>query len=79
MNCQIKWDILKVLQYQSIVCHEIIIINILVIQYDIKMYQQFFGQAKSDIAYLSSDELKELLNDDEKLESRINNVVSRSE
>lgn len=39
------------------------------------MYQQFFGQAKSDIAYLSSDELKELLNDDDKLESRINNVV----
>lgn len=41
------------------------------------MYQQFFGQAKSDIAYLSSEELKELLNDDDKLESRINNVVRK--
>lgn len=39
------------------------------------MYQQYFSQAKSDIVYLSTDELKELLNDDEKLEVRINNVV----
>lgn len=39
------------------------------------MYQQFFGQATSAIVYLSSDELKELLNDDETLEERVNNVV----
>lgn len=39
------------------------------------MYQQYFGEAKSAIAYLSSDELKELLNDDEKLEERVNEVL----
>ncbi|XP_055305601.1 vacuolar protein sorting-associated protein 37B [Sitodiplosis mosellana] len=67
---------LKVLQILLIVFHEIIIINILVVKCYIKMYQQFFGQAKSDVAYLTSEELKELLNDDDKLESRINNVVN---
>lgn len=40
------------------------------------MYHQYFNQASSALAYLSSDELKELLNDDEKLEERINDVVS---
>lgn len=41
-----------------------------------EMYQQYVNQAKSAIDYLSSDELKELLNDDEKLEERVNEVVS---
>lgn len=40
------------------------------------MYQQYLNQAQSAIGSLSSDELKELLNDDEKLEVHVNNVVS---
>lgn len=39
------------------------------------MFQQYLHQATSAVAYLSSDELKELINDDEKLEERINDVV----
>lgn len=39
------------------------------------MFQQYLNQATSAVAYLSSDELKELINDDEKLEERINDVV----
>lgn len=46
----------------------------IIISYE-NMYQQFFVQAKSAIAYLSSDELQELINDDEKLEGRVNSVV----
>lgn len=41
-----------------------------------KMYQQYVYQAQSAIAYLSTDELKELINDDEKLEERVMDVVS---
>lgn len=40
------------------------------------MYQQYLNQATAAVAYLSTDELKELINDDEKLEERINDVVS---
>lgn len=40
------------------------------------MFQQYLNQATSALAYLSSDELKELLNDDEKLEERVTDVVS---
>ncbi|XP_031637789.1 vacuolar protein sorting-associated protein 37B [Contarinia nasturtii] len=39
------------------------------------MYQQFFAQAKSAISFLSSDELKALLNDDAKLEERVDSVL----
>lgn len=41
-----------------------------------KMYQQYLNQAQSSINNLSSDELKELLNDDEKLEVHVNDAVS---
>lgn len=41
------------------------------------MYQQYLNQAKAALDYLSSDELKELLNDDEKLEERVNDVVRK--
>lgn len=40
------------------------------------MYQQYLNQATAAVAYLSTDELKELINDDAKLEERINDVVS---
>lgn len=40
------------------------------------MNQQYVNQAFASISNCSSDELKELLNDDEKIEERINNVVS---
>lgn len=40
------------------------------------MYQQYLNQATATISNLSSDELKELLNDDEKLEVHVNDVVS---
>lgn len=39
------------------------------------MFQQYMHQAQTAIAYLSTDELKELINDDEKLEERVNDVV----
>lgn len=42
------------------------------------MYQQYMNQAQSAISNLSSDELKELLNDDEKLEVHVNDAVSVS-
>lgn len=41
------------------------------------MYQQYLNQAKAALDYLSSDELKELLNDDDKLEERVNDVVRK--
>lgn len=34
------------------------------------------NEANAAVAYLSTDDLKELLNDDDKLEERINDVVS---
>lgn len=40
------------------------------------MYQQYLNQATSALSYLSSDELKDLLNDDDKLEERVSDVVS---
>lgn len=40
------------------------------------MYQQYLNSAQASLHQLSSDELKELLNDDEKLEEKINESVS---
>lgn len=40
------------------------------------MAHQYLSQANAAVAYLSTDELKELLNNDEKLEERINDVVN---
>lgn len=40
------------------------------------MFHQYMSQAQSKIAPLSSDELKELINDDVKLEEYVNQVVS---
>lgn len=39
------------------------------------MFQQHFEQAKTAISYLTTDELKELLDNDEKLEERVNEVL----
>lgn len=39
------------------------------------MYQQYLNQAQSAISNLSSDELKELLNDDDKLEVHVNDAL----
>lgn len=41
------------------------------------MAHQYLSQANAAVAYLSTDELKELLNNDEKLEERIDDVVNR--
>lgn len=40
------------------------------------MYQQYLNQAVSSLGNLSSDELKELLNDEDKLDERVNQAVS---
>lgn len=40
------------------------------------MYQQYLNSAQASLHQLSSDDLKELLNDDEKLEQKINESVS---
>lgn len=37
------------------------------------------SQVQSEIAYLSTEELKDLLNDDDKSEERVNDVVSSYE
>lgn len=39
------------------------------------MYQQYMNQAQAAIRNLTSDELKELLNEDEKLEVHVNDAV----
>lgn len=39
--------------------------------------QQFTQQAEVTLNYLSSEELRDLLNDDEKLEARVIELVSR--
>lgn len=39
------------------------------------MFQQYFDQAKAAISYLPTAELEELLNNDEKLEERVNEVL----
>lgn len=39
------------------------------------MFHQYMSKAQAKIAPLSSDELKELMNDDEKLEEYVNEVV----
>lgn len=40
------------------------------------MYQQYLNSAQASLHQLSSDELKELLNDEDKLEEKINESVS---
>jgi hypothetical protein len=40
------------------------------------MFQQYLNQAQSNLKYLDSKALNELLSDDEKLEQMINEVVS---
>lgn len=40
------------------------------------MYQQYLNQAVSSLGHLSSDDLKDLLNDDDKLDDRVNDAVS---
>lgn len=37
---------------------------------------QYIAQAEVTLSYLSSDELRDLLNDDDKLEARVNELVS---
>lgn len=37
---------------------------------------QYIAQAEVTLNYLSSEELRDLLNDDEKLEARVNDLVS---
>lgn len=39
------------------------------------MYQQYLNQAVSSLGNLSSDELKELLNDNDKLDERVDQAV----
>lgn len=39
------------------------------------MFQSYFGDIKNSIAYCSSEQLKQLLNDDEILEKRITDLV----
>ncbi|XP_055641954.1 vacuolar protein sorting-associated protein 37C [Toxorhynchites rutilus septentrionalis] len=43
------------------------------------MYQQYLNQAVRTLQNLSSDELKDLLNDDDKLEERVNQAVEALE
>lgn len=40
------------------------------------MYVQYMNQAQSKLAYLTSDDLKDLLNDETKIEDRVDEVVS---
>lgn len=40
------------------------------------MYHQYMNVAQQTLGYMSSDELKDLLNDDEKLEQKVNDSVS---
>lgn len=39
------------------------------------MYQQYMNQIQSTLSYLNSDELKELLNNDDELEKRVDEAV----
>lgn len=40
------------------------------------MYQQYINEIQSTISHLSSDELKELLHNDDELEKRVDDAVS---
>lgn len=40
------------------------------------MHQQFLNSACGQLSYMSSDELREYLNDDDKLDEKINEIVS---
>lgn len=42
------------------------------------MYQQYLNQAVRTLQNLSSDELKDLLNDDDKLDERVDLAVSEN-
>lgn len=41
-----------------------------------QMYQQYLNQAVRTLQNLTSDELKDLLNDDDKLDERVDQAVS---
>ena len=40
------------------------------------MYQQFLNHGSSQLSYMSSDELREIFGDDDKLDERIDQIVS---
>lgn len=40
------------------------------------MYVQYMNQAQAKLAYLATDELRDLLNDETKIEDRVTEVVS---
>lgn len=40
------------------------------------MYQQYMNQIQSNLNYLTNDELKELMNNDDELEKRVDDAVS---
>ena len=42
------------------------------------MHQQFLSSACGQLSYMSSDELREYLNDDDKLDEKINEIVSEA-
>lgn len=39
------------------------------------MHQQFLSTASAQLNYMSTDELREIFSDDDKLEERINEIV----
>lgn len=39
------------------------------------MYTQYLNQAKSTLNFMSSDELREFLNDEDKLDERVDEIV----
>lgn len=39
------------------------------------MYQQFLNHGSSQLSYMSSDELREIFGDDDKLDERIDQIV----
>lgn len=45
-------------------------------EHKLQMYQQYLNQAVRTLQNLSSDELKDLLNDDDKLDERVDQAVS---
>lgn len=42
------------------------------------MHQQFLNNASSKLSFMSSDELREIFGDDDKLDERIDEIVSRN-
>lgn len=41
------------------------------------MYQQYLNQARGILNYMSSDDLREFLNDDDKLDERVDEIVRK--